>query len=206
MAGREVGGGVGAGAAAEAVGSGAAGQPVVALPADQGVRVVTTVDDVVAAAAAEQVVAGEPVQGVDAVLAKQDVRAGRASQRVIAVPPAEIEAVIVPFAEPSETLIVISAVPLLPEAVLTVIVRAPPLPAKTRFPFGTSTTLLELADKTSPPTGLSRSATARLSVPERSSLPQLPPAATATVGASLTAFTVIVTVATFEFAVPSFAL
>ena len=42
-------------------------------------------------------------------------------------------------------------------------------------------------------------------MPERSSVPQVPPAATVTVGASLTAVTVIVTVARFEVAVPSLA-
>jgi hypothetical protein len=44
-----------------------------------------------------------------------------------------------------------------------------------------------------------------LIVPERSLVPHLPPAATVTVGASLTAVTVIVTVARFEVRVPSLA-
>ena len=52
---------------------------------------------------------------------------------------------------------------------------------------------------------LSTSATVRLTVPEWSSLPHVPPAATFTVGASLRAVTVIVTVAGLDSRLPSLA-
>jgi hypothetical protein len=57
----------------------------------------------------------------------------------------------------------------------------------------------------STPARLSTSATTRLTVPEWSLVPQVPPAATVTAGASLTALTVSVTVARPEVAVPSLA-
>ena len=83
--------------------------------------------------------------------------------------------------------------------------RLAPLPAKTTLPFGTSAGLEEAALSVSAAAALSTSPTVRLIVPERSSVPHVPPAATVTVGASLTAVTVIVTVARFEVRVPSLA-
>jgi hypothetical protein len=52
---------------------------------------------------------------------------------------------------------------------------------------------------------LSTSPTVRLIVPEWSSVPHVPPAVTVTAGASLTALTVMVTVARLEVRAPSLA-
>jgi hypothetical protein len=78
-------------------------------------------------------------------------------------------------------------------------VRVEP-PPKTTLPLGTSV-VLEVALSVS--VSLSTSPTVRLIVPERSLLPQVPPGATANVGASLTGVTVIVTVAGSEVRLPS---
>jgi hypothetical protein len=97
------------------------------------------------------------------------------------------------------------AVPLRPSTVLTVIVRVAPLPVKPTLPVGTSAELDEAALSVSSAAELSTSSTVRLTVPEWSSLPHIPPAATLTVGVSLTAVTRIVTVAGLEVSVPSLA-
>ena len=115
-----------------------------------------------------------------------------------------------PLACPSLTVMVRVAVPLRPSTVLTVIVRAaPPAPPapKMTLPGGTSSELNDPTLSVSPVASLSTSATVRLIVPEWSSLPQVAPGATVpgatvTVGASLTAVTVIVTVARLGVAVP----
>jgi hypothetical protein len=97
------------------------------------------------------------------------------------------------------------AVPLRPSTALTVIFQAAPLPAKRTLPVGTSTGLDEAALSVSVAAAFSTSPTVRLIVPEWSSLPHVPPAATVTVGASLAAVTVMVTVARFEARLPSLA-
>jgi hypothetical protein len=97
------------------------------------------------------------------------------------------------------------AVPLRPSRALTVIVQPATTPAKTTSPVGTSAKLDDAALSDSCAAGLSTSARVRLTVPEWSSLPQVPPAATVTVGWSLTAVTVSVTVTGFELRLPSLA-
>jgi hypothetical protein len=104
------------------------------------------------------------------------------------------------------TLTVTIAVPLRPSTVLTVIVREAPLPAKFTLLIDTSggsgldkvALSVSLAAKSTSPT-------VRLTVPEWSSLPQVPPAATFTVGESLRAVTVRLTSAESEARLPSLA-
>jgi hypothetical protein len=66
--------------------------------------------------------------------------------------------------------------------VLTVSVRVPPLPAKTTLLVGTSAELEVAALSLSVAAAFSTSPTVRLIVPEWSSLPHVPAAATVTVG------------------------
>jgi hypothetical protein len=105
------------------------------------------------------------------------------------------------------TLTVTIAVPLRPSTVLTVIVREAPLPAKFTLLIDTSggSGLDKVALSVSLAAELSTSPTVRLTVPEWSSLPQVPPAATLTVGESLRAVTVRVTSAESEARLPSLA-
>ena len=98
-----------------------------------------------------------------------------------------------------------SAVPLRPSTVLMVIVRAAPLPATKTLPVGASAELDEATLSVSVVAAFSTSPRVRLIVPEWSSLPHVPPAATVTVGGSLAAVTVMVTVAGFEARLPSLA-
>ncbi len=95
------------------------------------------------------------------------------------------------------------AMPVRPATVLAVTVRAAPLPAKAMLAVGSSVELEEVALSVS--VALSTSPTVSLIVPERSSVPQVPPAATVTVGVSLTGVTLSVTVATGEVSAPSLA-
>jgi hypothetical protein len=121
------------------------------------------------------------------------------------LPPTVTVTSTVPLFCPSLTVTVRTAVPLRPSTAFTVIVRAARLPANTTLPVGTSNGLEDATLSVSTPAGLSTSATARLTVPEWSLVPHVPPAATVTVGVSLTAVTVSVTVARFEVRVPSLA-
>ena len=84
-------------------------------------------------------------------------------------------------------------------------IRARAVEVPLKLPLGTSAGLEEAIPSVSPAAWLSTSATVRLTVPEWSLLPQVPRVATVTVGASLTALTVSVTVARFEVRVPSLA-
>ena len=111
-----------------------------------------------------------------------------------------------PLACPSLTLTIRTAVPVRPATAVAVSVRLAPLPPKTTLLLGTSVGLdVEATVSVSAVAGLSMSPTVRLILPERSLVPHAPPAATVTVGASLTAVTVIVTVAVFDCRVPSLA-
>jgi len=106
---------------------------------------------------------------------------------------------------PPLTVMVTTAVPVRPATALAATVRAAPLPAKAMLPFGTSVLLPEEALSISAVAALSTSPTVRLIVPEWSSVPHVPPAATVTAGGSLTVLTVMVTVARLEVRVPSLA-
>ena len=77
---------------------------------------------------------------------------------------------------------------------MIVTVRFALLPPKTILLVGTSFVLDEEPVKVTPPRGESTSPTVRLMVPLVPLLEHAPPAATVTVGGSLTAFTVMLTV------------
>src|SRR6266540_5841687 len=96
-----------------------------------------------------------------------------------------------------------SAVPVRPDTTATVSVRDAPLPPTATLPLGTSPGSEETTLTVRPSVGVSTSATVRLMVPERSSLPHAPPAATITVGGSLTEVTVRCAVAVFDTATQS---
>lgn len=93
----------------------------------------------------------------------------------------------------------------MPDAVAIVTVRFAPLPPKVMLPFGTNVVLDEVALSVRLPAAVSTSLMVSLLWPLKSAR-HAPPAVTAIVGASLTAFTVMLTVASFRSAVPSFAL
>jgi hypothetical protein len=95
-----------------------------------------------------------------------------------------------PVGCPSLTVTVTIAEPVRPAIALAVNVRVASLPVKMRLRPGTSAWLEESALRVSAVAALSISARVRFIVPERSSLPHVPPAATATVGLSLTGVTV----------------
>jgi hypothetical protein len=107
------------------------------------------------------------------------------------LPPALSATVTVPVAMPSSDTVTVSvALPVRRDARVAVRVRVAPAPAKLRLAFGTSAWLPEAPLSVRLAAEFSTSATVRLIVPERSLVAQLPPLATVTVGASLTAVTV----------------
>jgi hypothetical protein len=97
-------------------------------------------------------------------------------------------------AMPSETLTVISAVPVLPETAVAVSVLFAAVPPSTTLEFGTRVVFVfeTRVRLMASPSGSLR---VRLIVPERSLVPHEPTAATPTVGASLSGVTVMLTLA-----------
>ena len=180
-----------------------AAQDVLARIPSQYVVAVGSVEGVISRSAAHRARAVAPTQqvvsvpagdGVVAVLAEDDVSPCGAAKGVPGVGSHLDGDLGGTRLSPSLTVTVIVAVPERLAAALTVNVRLAPLPPTERPEFGTRFWLEEVALRVRALTSLSTSATVRLICPLVPLVPHCPPAATATLGASLTGLTVILKV------------